>query len=70
MSSHAEWCEAESDHAYNCATATELARLRSFAEAVRDEFECDAPEAEVADPDHVQDCWHHAAADALRKPGP
>jgi len=70
MSSHAEWCEAESDHPYNCATATELARLRSFVEAVRDEFECGASDAQMARPEHVDDCWHHGALDALRKPGP
>jgi hypothetical protein len=66
---HEDWCEAELDHVLDCGSATELCRLRSFAEAVRDEFECSAPEAEVADAEHVTDCWQHAAIDALERPG-
>lgn len=63
---HADWCEAERDHVGSCATATELGRLRAFAEAVRDEWECyrDSDELPLPD-DHVDDCWHCDALQAL-----
>lgn len=60
---HADWCEADSGHLYYCGTATEMARLRAFAESMRDEFTCDEP-ADECDPD---DCLHHAALAALEK---
>jgi hypothetical protein len=64
---HADTCEAEADHDDSCGTATELARLRAFAEAVRDEFPCfdDGDPALVAKDDHVDDCWHCYALQAL-----
>jgi hypothetical protein len=63
---HADTCEAEADHDDSCQTATELARLRAFAEAVRDEFRCDIEGCGGDEPeDHVDDCWSCAAAQAL-----
>jgi hypothetical protein len=72
MMTHEDWCEADPGHAHDCRTATELARLRSFAESVRMEFSCTKPD--VFDEDHLpvgheDDCWHHAAILALAKPG-
>lgn len=61
---HADTCEAEVDHDDSCATASEIARLRAFAEAVRDEFSCmSSPERHGPD-----DCWHCAAVQALEGP--
>jgi hypothetical protein len=64
---HNDTCEAEVGHLNDCATATELARLRAFAEAVRDDFDCmakdDAPDAEGCG--DVDACWHCYALQAL-----
>jgi hypothetical protein len=69
---HADNCQADTGHTLDCATATELAKLRAFAEAVRDEWEC--PEKTPSDgedyPDgcgDVDDCWHCYAAQALER---
>jgi hypothetical protein len=78
---HTDWCEAEADHPHDCATATQLARLRAFAEAVRDEVHCnglpvvtggivglgeqDRADLEAA---HRDDCFHCAAVQALEPP--
>jgi hypothetical protein len=70
---HAAMCEAEADHPHDCSLATELARLRAFAEAVRDDFSCmvkdaardDAPDAEGCG--DVDDCWHCYAVQALER---
>jgi hypothetical protein len=71
---HADTCEAEADHPHDCAAATELARLRAFAEAVRDEFACiGRGKAECIGLDgdegsgHVDDCWHCGAEQALER---
>jgi hypothetical protein len=61
---HADTCEAEADHPHDCATASELARLRAFAEAVRDEVACSGPDLRA---DHVDDCLHCAAVQALER---
>jgi hypothetical protein len=66
---HTDSCEAEPGHPWDCATATELCRLRAFAEAVRDEFMCGAestPEGDIP-PDHVDDCWRCYAVQALER---
>jgi hypothetical protein len=65
-------CEAEADHPHDCSLATELARLRAFAEAVREEFECTSPGPlpdHITDSmaDHVDDCLHCAATQALER---
>jgi hypothetical protein len=66
---HAYGCEAERDHRHDCATATALLRLHSFAQTVLDEFECTLErhmlEGEKLPADHVDDCWHCAARQAL-----
>jgi hypothetical protein len=61
---HSTSCEADTGHALDCATATELARLRAFAEQVRDEFSCVGL---MPDGTHVDDCWHCGAAQALER---
>ena len=68
MTRHTLACDHDGAHpGLDCATATELARLRAFAEAVRDEFTCLGPlEARVAD-DHTDDCLHCAAEQALER---
>jgi hypothetical protein len=57
-------------------TATELARLRAFAEAVRDEVQCsgftpapgdDRGSAALAHDQHLDDCLHCAAELALER---
>jgi len=67
---HADSCEAEPGHASDCQTATELARLRAFAEAVRDEMECSDPDLDdngkYSDA-HIADCFHCAAEQALER---
>jgi uncharacterized membrane protein len=62
---HAGFCEAEQGHAQDCATATRLARLQAFAEAVRDEFQCTAQQDDLDDATHLTDCWQCAALQAL-----
>jgi hypothetical protein len=76
---HTIACDADGPHApLDCATASELARLRAFAEAVRDEFTClgapvgptdDVPLSNEVIDDlqaaHRDDCWHCAAEQAL-----
>ena len=63
---HADWCEAETDHPLDCATATELGRLRAFAEACRDE----SPHtSSLLGREPADSCWHCAAIAALEKPG-
>jgi hypothetical protein len=77
---HAAICEAEADHRHDCATATELGRLRAFAEAVREEVHCDGlpmvlggieglGEEARADLEaaHRDDCFHCAATKALER---
>lgn len=64
---HAPYCEAESDHKLDCATATELARLRAFAEAVRDSVGCTEPANEPVPVDHYDACLHCAAEQALER---
>ena len=70
MRTHPDWCEGAPDHDDACATATELARLRAFAEIVRDEFHCSTPDVpeDALPEDHVDDCWHHLALQALENP--
>lgn len=72
MRTHADWCEADHNHLHDCEIATELARLRAFAEAVRDEFTCTTPDAEedALSEEHNEECWHHAALAALGRPRP
>lgn len=68
--SHSPTCEADGAHDGDCATATELARLRAFAEAVRDEIGCsddNRPAYYAEAEDHVDDCWHCAALQALER---
>jgi hypothetical protein len=65
---HAAWCEAEAGHDHDCAPATELARLRAFATAVRDEFVC-VLEGEERPEDHVDDCWRCYAEQAMERVG-
>lgn len=65
---HSSFCEADTGHALDCATATELAKLRAFAEAVRDEFDCETDKYVSGDPGgcgDVDDCWHCYAAAVL-----
>lgn len=70
MTTHADWCEADGAHDYDCATATRLSRLTAFAESVRDEFLCTQPADEDGPCEiHEEDCWHHAALLALARPG-
>ena len=64
---HVDTCEADLGHTGDCATATELAKLRAFAEAVRDEWECFLADDTPVPDDHVDDCWHHAALQALER---
>jgi hypothetical protein len=64
---HTDSCEAEPGHTGDCATATELARLRAFAEAVRDEWDCFLPEGAAVPEDHTDDCWRCAAEQALER---
>lgn len=64
---HAAMCEAEADHPHDCSLATELARLRAFAEAVRDEVQCVGMEGHLDDGQHLTDCLHCAAAKALER---
>jgi hypothetical protein len=59
---HADTCEAEADHDYDCGTMTELARLRAFAEMIRDEIGCVCRHQQDAD-----DCFHCAAEQALER---
>lgn len=68
MRTHGNSCEADTGHDYDCGTATQLAKLTAFAEAVRDEFTCTVDRDHPATEDHVQDCWHHAACEALEPP--
>jgi hypothetical protein len=68
VKTHADFCEAETDHECDCATATELARLRSFAQAVRDEFTCNVDRDHPRTEEHVDDCLHCAAVEALESP--
>jgi hypothetical protein len=76
---HSPTCEAEADHPGECATATELGRLRAFAEMIRDEVHCDGlpqvlggiverlgDEARAdLEAAHRDDCFHCAALQAL-----
>lgn len=64
---HEPWCEGDGAHPGDCKTATRLARLTAFAEAVRDEFECsgELPEFPATIENHVGDCWHCYAERAL-----
>lgn len=75
---HADYCEAEPGHALDCATATRLARLTAFAEAVRDEIHCDGLPIVLAGAEglndqaradleaaHRDDCFHCYALQAL-----
>jgi hypothetical protein len=64
---HSSFCQADTGHTLDCATATELARLRAFAETVAEEFACFLPEDTPAPDDHLDDCWHHAALQALER---
>jgi hypothetical protein len=64
---HADTCEAEADHPHDCATATELGRLRAFAEAVREEFECVDDNNDALPENHVDDCLHCYAVQALER---
>lgn len=68
MTRHADYCEAERDHDHSCGTATELARLRAFAEAVRDEIACIGHDGDEEGTEHVDDCWHCGAEAALETP--
>jgi hypothetical protein len=68
MTAHMDWCEADTGHDYGCATATELAKLRAFAQAVRDEIECIGHGGDEEGTEHADDCWHCGAADALEVP--
>jgi hypothetical protein len=60
-------CEAEADHPHDCSLATELARLRAFAEAVREEFLCTASADDLDDAAHLTDCWRCYAVQALER---
>lgn len=61
---HADFCEAEFPHDLDdCAMATELARLRAFAEGMREEFPCTLESVDAVD--HADDCVHCAATEAL-----
>lgn len=71
---HADTCEADTGHDNDCGTASELARLRAFAEAVRDDVGCAGHIPVVTDDDeamaqqladHLADCLHCAALQAL-----
>jgi hypothetical protein len=62
---HVGECEAEPGHALDCATATRLARLTAFAEAVRDEIDCVGHDGDEEGTEHVDDCWHCGAEQAL-----
>lgn len=62
---HSDTCEAEADHPLDCGTASELGRLRAFAEQMHAEFPCTL-ESVTAD-DHVDDCVHCAALAALER---
>lgn len=71
---HADTCEADTGHDNDCGTATELVRLRAFAEAVRDDVGCAGyddygNQNEVVQADllaaHLDDCLHCAALQAL-----
>lgn len=75
---HADTCEAKSDHDHDCGTATDLVRLRAFAEMVRDEVHCDGFPTVLAGAEemgdelradalaaHRDDCFHCAALMAL-----
>lgn len=73
---HSPTCEADGAHDGDCATATELGRLRAFAEAVRDEVACsgftpapgdDRESAALAHDQHLDDCLHCAALQALER---
>ncbi|TAL08248.1 MAG: hypothetical protein EPO02_13370 [Nitrospirae bacterium] len=64
---HEEWCEAEQGHEHDCKTATQMARLRALAESLQAEFTCHV-EVEDQSEDHVDDCWHCAATEALEPP--
>jgi hypothetical protein len=66
---HSSFCQADTGHTLDCATATELARLRAFAEAVRDEWQCTLAGEVVEEmpADHVDDCWHCYATQALER---
>ena len=64
---HADTCEAEADHDASCGTATELARLRAFAEALRDEIECIGHDGDEEGTEHADDCWHCGAVRALER---
>lgn len=66
MKQHTPWCEAEGDHDHDCAAATELTRLRAFTEAVRETFACTAQGEDKRD-DHVDDCFHCYADQALER---
>jgi hypothetical protein len=63
---HADWCEADTGHEYDCSTATRLFRLTALAEAVRDELTCNSKEDAVLCGD-VDDCWHCFARQALEQ---
>jgi hypothetical protein len=76
MTRHTLACDADGSHApLDCATASRLARLEAFAEAVRDEFAChgypsteidvDGSVSQEAKAAHVEDCWSCYAAEAL-----
>jgi hypothetical protein len=63
---HEPFCDADGAHPGDCKTAVRLARLTAFAEAVRDEVECtDEDGCAAAREDHVDDCWHCYAEQAL-----
>jgi hypothetical protein len=64
---HSSFCQADTGHTLDCATASELARLRAFAEAVRDEWQCNWADDEPRPDDHIDDCWHCYAAQALER---
>jgi hypothetical protein len=65
---HADYCEAEQGHAHDCATATELARLRAFAEALADEIECVGHDGDEEGIEHDDACWHCGAERAMEDP--
>lgn len=65
---HADWCEGDTGHDYDCGTATKLAKLTAFAEAVRDEFKCTEDGDQPRTADHLSGCWHCVALDALETP--
>jgi hypothetical protein len=68
MKSHADWCEADTGHDLDCSTATRLARLTAFAEAVRDEFACTIDRDNPRSDDHVDDCLYCYAVQSLEPP--